>query len=49
MRFPRLEEVDGSVTSFTFTDLHENIPTRDADFTFTPPPGVTIVTGLAPI
>jgi outer membrane lipoprotein carrier protein len=45
----RLEEVDGSVTSFTFTDLHENIPTRDTDFSFTPPPGVTIITGLAPI
>jgi outer membrane lipoprotein carrier protein len=45
----RLEEVDGSITSFTFTDLHENIPTRDTDFTFTPPPGVTIITGTAPI
>jgi outer membrane lipoprotein carrier protein len=39
----RLEETDGSTTTFTFTDLHENIPTTDADFTFTPPPGVTIV------
>jgi outer membrane lipoprotein carrier protein len=45
----RLEEVDGSVTNFTFTDLRENIPTRATDFTFTPPPGVTIVTGAAPI
>jgi outer membrane lipoprotein carrier protein len=45
----RLEEVDGATTTFTFTAMHENIPTRDADFTFTPPPGVTIVTGTAPI
>ena len=45
----RLEEVDGSVTNFTFTDLRENIPTRATDFTFIPPPGVTIVTGAAPI
>ncbi|HEY5329609.1 MAG TPA: outer membrane lipoprotein carrier protein LolA [Acidobacteriaceae bacterium] len=45
----RLEEVDGATTTFTFTDLHENIPTRDSDFTFVPPPGVAIVTGAAPI
>jgi outer membrane lipoprotein carrier protein len=45
----RLEETDGSATTFTFTDLRENIPTTDADFTFTPPPGVTIVNGSAPI
>ncbi len=45
----RLEETDGSTTTFTFTGLRENIPTTDADFTFTPPPGVTIVNGSAPI
>ena len=45
----RLEEVDGATTTFTFTDQHENIPTNDTDFTFTPPPGVTIVTGTNPI
>jgi outer membrane lipoprotein carrier protein len=45
----RIEETDGSTTTFTFTALHENIPTSDADFTFTPPPGVTIVNGTAPI
>jgi outer membrane lipoprotein carrier protein len=44
-----LEEIDGASTTFTFSDLHENIPTRDADFTFTPPPGVTVVDGLPPI
>jgi outer membrane lipoprotein carrier protein len=45
----RLEEVDGATTTFTFTGLKENIPTRDTDFTFTPPPGVTIITAAAPI
>ncbi|MDQ2924095.1 MAG: outer membrane lipoprotein carrier protein LolA [Acidobacteriota bacterium] len=45
----RLEEIDGATTTFTFSALHENIPTRAADFIFTPPPGVAIVTGAAPI
>ncbi len=44
-----LEEIDGATTAFAFTDQQENIPTRDADFTFTPPPGVGIATGAAPI
>ncbi len=45
----RLEETDGSATTFAFTELRENIPTTDAEFTFSPPPGVTIVNGSAPI
>ena len=45
----RIEQTDGSSTSFTFTAIHENIPTTDADFTFTPPPGVTIIDGTNPI
>jgi outer membrane lipoprotein carrier protein len=45
----RIDQTDGSSTSFTFTNLHENIPTTDADFTFTPPPGVTVIDGTAPI
>jgi len=49
IRSMRLEEVDGAITSFTFTDQHENIPTRDSDFTFVPTPGVNVVTGAAPI
>jgi outer membrane lipoprotein carrier protein len=44
-----LEEIDGATTTFTFSDMHENIPTHDADFIFTPPPGVTVVSGLPPI
>jgi len=45
----RIEETDGAVTTFSFADMRENIPTRDSDFTFTPPPGVAIVNGAAPI
>jgi outer membrane lipoprotein carrier protein len=45
----RIDQTDGSSTSFTFTAIHENIPTTDADFTFTPPPGVTIIDGTNPI
>jgi outer membrane lipoprotein carrier protein len=45
----RLEEVDGAVTDFAFSDMQENVPVKDTEFTFTPPPGVTIVEGLSPI
>lgn len=45
----RIEETDGAVTTFTFTDIHENIPAPAADFQFTPPPGVTVIDGAAPI
>ena len=44
-----LEEVDGATTAFAFTEQQENVLTRDSDFTFTPPPGVGIATGAAPI
>jgi outer membrane lipoprotein carrier protein len=49
IRGMRIEEVDGSTTTFTFTDIHDNAPTAAADFVFIPPPGVTIVNGAAPI
>ena len=45
----RIEDADGATTTFTFTAMHENIPTTDADFTFTAPAGVTIINGSAPI
>jgi len=45
----RIEDTDGATTTFTFTDMHENIPTTDADFTFTPPPGIPILNGTSPI
>jgi outer membrane lipoprotein carrier protein len=45
----RLEEQDGAVTEFIFSDLKENVPVKDADFAFVPPAGVTVVEGLPPI
>jgi outer membrane lipoprotein carrier protein len=49
IRAMRIEQTDGSTTSFTFTDIRENVPAPDSDFTFTPPPGVTVINGTAPI
>ena len=45
----RLEEVDGAVTEFTFSEMLENVPLKDSDFVFVPPAGVTVVDGLPPI
>jgi outer membrane lipoprotein carrier protein len=45
----KLEEVDGASTEFTFTQVTENISTREADFVFSPPAGVTIVDALPPV
>ena len=45
----KVEELDGAITEFTFTDSTENIPTKDSAFIFTPPPGVTIINGTPPI
>lgn len=44
-----LEEIDGAVTEFAFSSIQENVPVRDSDFTFTPPAGVAVVNGMAPI
>jgi outer membrane lipoprotein carrier protein len=45
----RLEELDGSVTEFTFSSIEENVPAKDTDFIFHPPEGIAIVDGLPPI
>ena len=44
----RIEEIDGTVTEFTFTDMQENTGSRDSDFLFVPPAGVSVVDGLPP-
>lgn len=44
----RIEEIDGTVTEFTFAAMQENSGARNEDFHFTPPAGVTIVDGLPP-
>jgi len=45
----RIQETDGAVTTFTFTEMHENVPVNDGDFRFIPPAGVTVIDGPAPI
>jgi outer membrane lipoprotein carrier protein len=45
----RLEDADGAMTDFSFTDMHENVPVAADAFVFTPPPGVAIVNGAKPI
>ena len=45
----QIDELNGSITSFVFTDMHENVPAPDSDFVFNPPPGVTVVNGSAPL
>jgi outer membrane lipoprotein carrier protein len=45
----RLEEIDGAITEFTFSAMQENLPVRDSEFAFTPPAGVAVVDGIAPI
>ena len=45
----KLEEVDGSITEFHFSNPQENPPVTPADFVFTPPTGIPVVDGLPPI
>lgn len=45
----QIDEKDGAITSFAFSDTHENVTTPEGDFRFNPPPGVAIVDGPAPI
>ena len=45
----RVEEVDGSVSTFTFTEEVPNPPASDNDFAFHAPAGTEIVDGLPPV
>jgi outer membrane lipoprotein carrier protein len=45
----QIEEIDGSLTSFIFSQIKENAPVKSEDFVFHPPTGVSIVNGLPPI
>ncbi len=44
-----IKEIDGSVTSFAFTDQVPNAAISPATFQFTPPPGVPVVDALPPV
>jgi outer membrane lipoprotein carrier protein len=45
----QIEEMDGSVTAFSFSGIEENIRVKNEDFVFHAPAGVAIVNGLPPI
>jgi outer membrane lipoprotein carrier protein len=45
----RIEETDGAITTFTFSEMHENVPVNDGDFRFIPPAGVVIIDGASPV
>ncbi len=45
----RVEEVDGSVSTFSFTGEAANPPASDGDFVFHAPAGTEIVDGLPPV
>jgi outer membrane lipoprotein carrier protein len=45
----KIEEIDGSVTDFTFSGIEENVPIPASDFTFTAPKGIPVVDGQSPI
>jgi len=45
----RLEEIDGAVTEFSFTEMKENVPLGSKEFVFVPPAGVGVVDGLPPV
>jgi outer membrane lipoprotein carrier protein len=44
-----IEETDGAVTHFTFSDEQANAPTPESSFRFTPPTGVPVVEALPPV
>jgi outer membrane lipoprotein carrier protein len=44
-----IQETDGAVTHFTFTGEQQNVIIPPAEFHFTPPQGVPVVDGMAPV
>ncbi len=44
-----VEENDGAVTRFTFTDEVQNAPIAPRTFHFTPPPGIPVVNTMPPV
>ncbi len=45
----KIEETDGSTTDFTFSGIDENVTIPASDFVFTPPKGIPVVDGQAPV
>ncbi|QNI34990.1 outer membrane lipoprotein carrier protein LolA [Alloacidobacterium dinghuense] len=45
----RIEETDGAINLFTFSDEQPNAPATDADFVFHAPAGTHIIEGMPPV
>jgi outer membrane lipoprotein carrier protein len=45
----RIEEADGAITTFSFSEMRENVSVSDGDFRFVPPVGVVVIDGAAPV
>ena len=45
----RIEEADGAITTFTFSEMRENVPVNNDDFRFVPPAGVVVIDGANPV
>lgn len=45
----RIDETDGVRNTFVFSDERPNVPAPNADFIFTPPAGVRVVSGMPPV
>jgi outer membrane lipoprotein carrier protein len=45
----RIEETDGAINTFTFSDEQPNVPAKDADFGFHAPAGTHIIEGMPPV
>jgi outer membrane lipoprotein carrier protein len=45
----RIEETDGAINTFTFSNEQPNPPATDADFIFHPPAGAHIIEGMPPV
>ena len=43
IQYISIEEVDGSVTEFAFSNIQENLSMADSQFKFTPPAGIELV------
>ncbi|HWC17460.1 MAG TPA: outer membrane lipoprotein carrier protein LolA [Terriglobales bacterium] len=41
----RIEELDGSITEFSFRNIQENVPVKTGLFHFSPPPGIEVIEG----
>ena len=44
-----IQETDGAITRFSFTDEQPNVAIPPSTFRFTPPPGIPVINGMGPV